>query len=397
MRRRGDEAVSKTDPSYPMRKGADHMKIWNSAVGRRTQAFTALFIAALALSACSGNTGGTGVETPGADAGDRPAWCGEEADDIVVGVTDGFGGNTARQIFNAVVQEELNLCPAVTDVIYSNGQGDPQKTIAGIDSLVAQGVDIILGVADFGEAELPAVQAATDAGVTVVFYAADPGGDPGEDYFASVKFDLEDMGRQQAQWLAEQIGGEGDVLFVGGFENNNFTNGIFEGFQAELAANYPDVTILEDGYLAANWDPAMIQQMTAAMLAKYPQIDGIANDFGGGTLSAARAFEAAGRPFVPVTATSTDNLFNCSVPDIQAANPDFQAEALEGNWRQPQYGVRVAVAEVTGGDPGPFEGEKLVQFYDTSAGDVPPCDPELPDGAYMDTDLTKEQLLEYLQ
>ena len=91
-----------------------------------------------------------------ADEGGVPSWCGP--DEINLGFTDGFGGNSWRLVTTAAARDEASKCPSVVDVQYADGQGDTQKAISDIQSMVASGVDAIVVFPDAGEAILPALR-----------------------------------------------------------------------------------------------------------------------------------------------------------------------------------------------------------------------------------------------
>jgi ribose transport system substrate-binding protein len=101
---------------------------------------------------------------------------------IRVALVDGFGGNSWRRITRAEYEDEARKCPNITEVLYADGQNNPQKTISDIQSLVAQGVEAIVVFPDAGPAMLPAIRAAHKAGTAIVAYTASPGGKPGVDY-----------------------------------------------------------------------------------------------------------------------------------------------------------------------------------------------------------------------
>ena len=69
------------------------------------KAIALLTVGLLALAACGGgsedNEAATGGEAANADA---PAWCGP--DEIVLGMTDGFGGNSWRLVTTAAARDE---------------------------------------------------------------------------------------------------------------------------------------------------------------------------------------------------------------------------------------------------------------------------------------------------
>ena len=54
-------------------------------------------------------------------------------------MTDGFGGNSWRLVTTASGREEAAKCPSVTELRYADGQGDTQKAISDIQSMVATG------------------------------------------------------------------------------------------------------------------------------------------------------------------------------------------------------------------------------------------------------------------
>ena len=89
--------------------------------------------------------------------GDITPMCGTKP--MIVGVSDGYGGNTWRKTGLAEVKDELSRCKNVTRVIYSNANGDPQKANSDINSMVAQGINVLILLPDFGAVQLPAIEA----------------------------------------------------------------------------------------------------------------------------------------------------------------------------------------------------------------------------------------------
>ena len=94
-----------------------------------------------------------------ADMKDMKEFCGTKK--IRVALSDGYGENSWRKITRAEFEDEASKCPNITEVRYTNGQGNPQKQISDIQGRIAQKFDVILVYPDGGEAILKAMTQAT--------------------------------------------------------------------------------------------------------------------------------------------------------------------------------------------------------------------------------------------
>jgi hypothetical protein len=68
-------------------------------------------------------------------------YCGTKP--MVVGILDAYGGNGWAVGKKAILEKLSAQCPNVTDVLYVDSNFDVQQYIAGVDSLVAQGANVI--------------------------------------------------------------------------------------------------------------------------------------------------------------------------------------------------------------------------------------------------------------
>jgi ribose transport system substrate-binding protein len=344
----------------------------------------------------SGTTGGsdtgaaTGSETGSTTvvAGDITTMCGTEP--MKVGVFDGFGGNSWRKITLAEIEDEASKCPNITDVIYTDGQGDQEKTISNINGLVAQGVNVLIGLPDFGPALLPALRAATEAGVSVVPYLADPGGTAGEDYVVFIDEDRAAAGGEWAKWVGENFE-EGNAVFLGGVPGNPSSQAFFDGLR-EALQDYPNITLLNDAPIDTNWDPAETQRVMAGLFTQYPQIDFIISDYGAGSVGAIRAYENAGKPLVPLATLASNNELGCIWEDNQGEG--FELMSLDQTTTFARNALRFAVADYQG-LTNPESSVVTVPVFFDSLGDTPPkCEPDLPPDADLSSNLSSEQLAE---
>jgi ribose transport system substrate-binding protein len=353
-----------------------------------------LVVTALALFALA--CGSDDNESPSASGGsssggDKPSWCGDK--EIKLALADGNAQNNWRRITVAEAKDEASKCPSVKEFIHTDGQQSTQKSISDIQSLAAQGVDAAVIYPDAGKALLPVLTQVTKAGMVTVPYWADIGGKPGENYTANMKIDWRAAGKVWAEWLVKRLDGKGNWIYIGGTPDNAQNVQRREGM-LEVFKDYPGIKqIGPKPFAVTNWDPAEHQKQLAAAIAKYPKIDAVAADFGGGIASALPAFEKAGRE-VPVVLSEDNNSLGC-----QQKKLGFDLfTASTGNFLV-RDAVRYAVAKATGGE---VPSDKLPvppPFEDSVSGKPNPvqCDEELSGDANLSSKLTREQLIEAIK
>jgi ribose transport system substrate-binding protein len=321
---------------------------------------------------------------------DDTSFCGTKP--ITLGIHDGFGINGWSKSSMAAVRSEAAKCPNVKQVVRI-GQGDLQKSIADVNALVAEGIDALVIIPDFGKSQLPSLQAATEAGVKVVAWAADPGGKPGTDYVAYVDWDQVDAGAKWADWIAKSINGKGDIIFLGGPPGNPVSANSLAGIKTALA-KYPDVNLLTgyNDWPVTNWDAALLQKTLTALLAKYPKIDGIINDSDGFTgLGVLRAYEAANKPLVPI-ATLEGNEFGCEFAKLKPNNAKLEYGTLSARTWMGRVAARKAIAAAQGIENKEPDVYKLPIIEDTLGGMAPKCDTAQPPDAFISAVFTPDEL-----
>lgn len=333
--------------------------------------------------------GGVGVQ---ADIQDITQYCGTEP--IKVGYADGNNNNTWRKATIALFRAEAAKCENITEVVVTDAQNNTQKAISDIDSMVAQGVDVIVTFGDAGEALLPTVRKATAAGVAVVPIVSGIGGTPGKDYVDFVSEDVQGYGETLADWVAEAMGGKGNLVMLGGVAGSAYSQTVYEGVKKALA-DHPDVRLLNtDGFVATDWDVSKTQQVVAGLITKYGRIDGIVSDFGGGSVGGIRAFIAAGKP-LPVWAANDSNEFASLWYQYHEKYPTYQiATESSRNWV-----VKAALNKglaahngIENTEPSTYQLEIIEDS--TNPDMLPKYDKSLPSDAILSSGLTVEQLKE---
>jgi ribose transport system substrate-binding protein len=319
---------------------------------------------------------------------DISAMCGSKP--MVVGVSDGYGGNTWRKTALAELKDELSRCANVKRVIYSNANGDQQKANSDVNSMIAQGVNVLIVLPDFGAVQVPAMRAAMKAGAAVVAYSAVVPGSAGRDFVANVVQDSKRIGELWADWLGATLK-KGNVIFMGGTAgaavSQDFINGLKGGLQ-----KYPELKLLSDTFVVTNWNPTDAQKATAGLIAKYPQIDAIVTDYGVTALSAVKAYEAGRLPVPAIVTIASNNELNCRYLAGKKSSTPFRYYTLDGTTSYVRYAVRRAVSAYQGTDnPEPL----LIvptAFADSAKGVDPQCDPSAPPDADLSSALRADKL-----
>lgn len=353
---------------------------------RTTAALAAASVAMTATGALAqevGRVGGVEEFKPITDfCGDKP---------LRVALVDGFGGNSWRRITRFEFEDEAKKCDNITEVIYVDGQNNPQKTISDLQGLVAQGVEAIVVFPDAGPAMLPAIRAAYRDGTSIVAYTASPGGEPGRDYVDFIAPNTPSDGENWAKWIAEQLDGKGNVVFLGGTPGNLQSQAELEGIQ-KVFADYPDIELLGGRPIDTNWDPAETQRVVSGLLTQYDNIDGIISDYGGGSVGGIRAFLAADRP-LPAWVANDANEFACLWEQNHEGNPDYEIMTLSSRTWLVRLALRKALAHAQGipNDEPSIVNMPIVEDS-TNADMMPKCDPAMPPDAIMSSKLSPEEL-----
>jgi len=338
----------------------------NRIIKRRRVAAAAaasLAIVATALAGCSSTNASSTNATAGnlqaniaagsvgtvSQFADMSSICTANAKPMTVGVVDGGGTNSWSKTVLAEIKSEAAKCKAITSVDYVAGSFDLEKTTSGITSLASKGTNIILVIPDAGpgDAHLPAMRQATQAGSYVVAFASDPNGKAGTDYLDYTDQSPQFVGKSWAQWVVDRLGSAGgNVVFLGGPSGVAVSSQEFEGVKEVVAAN-PQIKLLNSEPVVTNWDPAQAQQAMAGLLAQYPKIDAVIADYGASAAGVIRAYQAAGIS-VPLLTSTDDNSLSCGYDALKKTNPSYELATVSSRTWIGRVALRKAVAAFQG-------------------------------------------------
>lgn len=292
--------------------------------------------------------------------------------ELTVALADGFGENVWRQVTHMEFVMQALSYPNVKKIIYTSARMDTTQAISDVRSMIAQGVDIITMFPDAGEAMLPAVREATEAGILVVPYISPPGGSPGEDFLALVAENLCELGNQFVQYVDENAtSDEINVVELGGTPGNGLSAAWQKCSEEKIDAN-PNMNLL--GKADTNWTQEGTFQAMSGFLAQNPNIHAVLYEYADGFRGGVRAYEAANRDMDVIVSLRTDEqgLF-CDWEQVN--NPNFKIFFSAGGTFQVRIALTSAMAKLRGEEvPGvvdvPFKMKQVQQGM---------CDPSLPE------------------
>lgn len=304
-----------------------------------------------------------------------------EGEKIKVGYDIYFLGNSwSVQLYQEFKWNAENKYADKIDVTYVESEGDISRQIANIEDLIAQEVDVIITTPNDTVALNATLQDAMDQGIKVILLCA---GIDGDNYDTLITVDEQEFGRVGAQWLVEQLNGEGKIICLNGISGLSTSELRYAGAKAVFDAN-PGIEVLavED----ANWDYATGKTVASDLLAAYPQIDGVWSQGGAMTLGVIEAFQAANRDLVPMTGEDNNGLMKAwkslGSDGIGCAKPTWLSRVA----------IESAIAMMNG------ETVEKDQIYDVQTITTDKIDeyvhPELSDDVWCGTELPTEVLQE---
>ena len=193
---------------------------------------------AMAVAACGGGDDDTASGGSGAGSG--------QSGNFVIGVSNTLAGNGWREQMICSVKAQALASGKVSKVIAISKNGGPTEQIQDLQNLISQGANAIIVNPSDREKLNPVIQQATQKKIVVV--AVDQAVSEPTAYVATN--DQVAYGRLGAEWLADKLGGKGNVLYMRGIDGVPADSDRDKGFQEVIGAN-PDFKIKE---VFTGWD-----------------------------------------------------------------------------------------------------------------------------------------------
>jgi ribose transport system substrate-binding protein len=255
---------------------------------------------AIVLSAC---TGGGSSPAPGESAapGDsaapgESASPGESAAGGDGSYTIGFSnpggvGNGWREAMICSAKAQAVKSGQVTAINVTHRDTDAAGQLSDIRDLIAAGVDAVIINPASPDALNPALAEAEEQGIVVVSVDA-PVTAPNAYNLSNNQEEYAYLG---ASWLFEQLGGEGNVVYMRGIAGHPADTDRDTGFKRALAEN-PGITVVSE--TQTDWDPGTGVAQINDVLASGQDFDGIWTS--GIDSSIVDALKTAGHDWVPI-------------------------------------------------------------------------------------------------
>jgi ribose transport system substrate-binding protein len=259
---------------------------------------------------------------------------------------------TYEQAFIAAAEANDNV-----EVVVLDAGGDVARQIAQMEDLIQQEVDAIIIWPTNGEAVIPAVRQADQAGIPVVVTNSNIA-EAGFDFVASFSGpDNITQGSRSAEIMCDRfkdlgIADEARVVEITG--QPGYTTAIerSDGFQDRLPEVCPNVELVESQ--PGDWNREKSQQVMEAFLVKYDDIDGVYagdDNMGVGALNAAKAAGRDGITFVGAT--------NFAVGYEAMAEGDYWGSIYQSPVDDAEAALQTAI-DVLDGEDVPF-----LNYFDT--------------------------------
>ncbi len=160
----------------------------------------------------------------------------------------------------------------------------------------------------------------------------------------NVGIDQKEWAKTSAKWLAEKLGGKGNIVQIEGFPGHPANVVRMEGV-AEVLKDYPDIKVLASD--TGKWDEATGQQVMSNFLAAYPNLDGYWTQ-DGMAIGALQAVIAANPPKWPIAVGEGRCQFLKLWEEVLKDHPDFDSVAVANPPGVSPTGLRIAINMLLG-------------------------------------------------
>ena len=182
------------------------------------------------------------------------------------------------------------------DLIATDAAGSAAKQVADVDSMIAQGIDVLFLPPREEKPLIPAVKKAKAAGIPtfLVDRSVDPNAaKPGEDFVAFLGSDFIDQGKRVAEWTIENFKGDkGIIVQLEGTTGSSPANDRKSGFDDRIVQDERfEIVASQSGDFARD----LGRQVMETLLQAHPAVNIVYAHNDEMAIGAIQALELAGR------------------------------------------------------------------------------------------------------
>ena len=220
-----------------------------------------------------------------------------------------------------------------------------ERQVEQIDSLVNDGIDLLIVAPNQVQTISPAIDRAYDKGIPVIVFERKTSS---QKYTAFISADNYEMGRVMGEYIASRLQGQGTVLEIKGLEGSSPAIERHNGFMDALK-NSPDIKVV--GSLQGDWTEETAYEMTKQWLAnnKDVRVDLV---FGANDRTAMGARKALG-----------EDVLYCGIDGLPGESGGIQLvrdSLLDASYIYPTHGDQIIELAVNILEGRPYEKETLL-------------------------------------
>ena len=233
-----------------------------------------------------------------------------------------------------------------------------ERQVEQIDSLVNDGIDLLIVAPNQVQTISPAIDRAYDKGIPVIVFERKTSS---QKYTAFISADNYEMGRVMGEYIVSRLHGQGTVLEIKGLEGSSPAIERHNGFMDALK-NSPDIKVV--GSLQGDWTEETAYEMTKQWLAnnKDVRVDLVfgANDR---TAMGARRAMLEVTTLLPHREGLGDGSLYCGIDGLPGENGGIQLvrdSLLDASYIYPTHGDQIIELAVNILEGKPYEKETML-------------------------------------
>lgn len=259
----------------------------------------------------------------------------KKKDTYKVGFAQTESNNPWRLAQTASMQDEAKK--RGWQLVYTDAASSAAKQVADVNSMIAQGVDLIFLAPREEKPLIPAIKAAKNAGIPVILLDRNVDASlakPGEDYVTFIGSNFIEEGQRVADWLVKNANGKTTIIELEGTTGSSPANDRKKGFDDVIAKNSDfKIVASQTGDFARDKG----RQVAETLLQAHPDANVVYAHNDEMAIGAISAIEAAGRvPGKDILVLSIDGgkeavqgVVDGKIAAVVECNPRFGPKAFD--------------------------------------------------------------------